>query len=234
VTATTPCTGGSRNWRRGCRWRESGRTGPGRAGGAEAARTDGDYVDAYETYRRSLEEYRRAKDRSEGVEYQADDDMSAEVAGVEKAIEEVGAAPLREATEACEAATEADDPEVAVDRWATALDACHEALALVLRRGEVFDGDPDSLRFQVEWAAQKLVDAHRTVADEARDRGEAAREAGEVATAVEAFDRARDHYESARQVAAEFRSCDPERFERALASLPEDAGADADAVGART
>ncbi len=202
------------------------------AGAAEHARSNGDYFNAYETYGRSLEEYQRALDHSEGVEYQADDDMSAEVAGVEKAVAEVGSAPRREATEACEAATEADDPATAADRWETALDACHEALTLVLRREDVFDGDPDSLRFQVEWTAQKLVEAHRTVADEARDRGETAREAGEAATAAEAYDRARGHYESARQVAAEFRSCDPGRFERALDNLPEDV--DAEAVDARS
>lgn len=190
------------------------------AGAAESARTDGDYLEAYEAYSRSLSEYERATDLSDDVEYQAADDLPNEMAGVEKAVTEVGAAPLREATEACEAATGAE-ARTAVDRWTTALDTCHEALTLVLRREDVFDGDPDSLRFQVEWAAQKLVEAHRTVADEARDRGQAAREAGDAATAVEAYDRARDHYESARQVAAEFRSCDPGRFERALDSLPE-------------
>jgi len=192
------------------------------AGDAESARSEGEYIEAYETYRRSLAEYERAMDRSEGVEYHAADDMDAEVAGVEKAIDEVTGAPLRAATEACETALDADDPETAVDRWETALDACREALTLCLRREDVFDGDPDSLRFQVEWTAQKLVEAHRTVADEARDRGDAARETGDAAAAPEAYDRAREHYESARQVAAEFRSCDPERFERALADLPEE------------
>jgi len=197
------------------------------AGGAEAARSDGDYVEAYEIYQRSRSAYERATELSADVEYHATDDMAAEVAGVEKAIDEVGSAPLREATEACEAATGADDPETAVDRWETALEACHEALTLALRRGDVFDGDPDALRFQVEWAAQKLVAAHETVAETARDRGEAARETGDAATARETLDRARAHYEAARQVAAEFRSCDPERFERALDRLPESVDAEA-------
>ncbi|RXK51520.1 PH domain-containing protein [Halorientalis pallida] len=200
------------------------------AGTAESARTAGDYVEAYETYRRSLDEFERAMERSEGVEYHASDDMAAEVAGVEKAIDEVTGAPLREATEACEAATDATDRETAVDRWERALDVCHEALTLVLRREDVFDGDPDSLRFQVEWTAQKLVEAHRTVAEAARDRGDDARETGDTTTAREAYYRARDHYEAARQVAAEFRSCDPARFERALADLPE--AGDAEAVDA--
>ncbi|MFB6083854.1 MAG: PH domain-containing protein [Halorientalis sp.] len=190
------------------------------AGEAEAARADGDYAEAHEAYRRSRAAYERAIDRSEGVEYQAADDMSAELADVEAAIEAVGAAPLDAATEACAAATGTDDPETAVDRWERALERCHEALVLTLRR-DAFEGDPDALRFQVEWAAQKLVEAHRTVADAARERGESAREAGDGATAREAYGRARDHYESARQVAAEFRSCDPERFERALDELPE-------------
>jgi len=198
------------------------------AGGAEAARSAGDYVEAYETYRRSLSAYERATDLSEDVEYHATDDMAAEAAGVEKAIDEIGAAPLEEATEACEAATRTDDLETAVDRWETALESCHEALTIVLRHGDAFDGDPNALRFQVEWAAQKLVAAHETVAETARDRGEAARETGDGATATEALDRAREHYEAARRVAAEFRSCDPERFERALARLSE--AGDAEAV----
>jgi hypothetical protein len=153
--------------------------------------------------------------------------MDAEVAGVEKAIDEVAGAPLREATEACEAAVESDDPETAVERWETALDACHEALTLVLRHGDVFDGDPDSLRFRVEWAAQRLVAAHRTRAEEARARGDSARESGDVETAREAYDSARAHYEAARGVAAEFRSCDPERIERARDALPDELDADA-------
>lgn len=191
------------------------------AGGAESARGQGDYLEAYETYSRSLSEYRRAMDLSDGVEYHASDDMAAEVAGVEKAISEIGATPLREATEACEAATDTDDPETAVERWETALEACHEALTLVLRHEDVFEGDPDSLRFQVEWAAQKLVGAHRTCGETAETRGDDARGAGDATAAREAYDRAREHYEAARRVAAEFRSCDPAQFERALDALPD-------------
>ncbi|WP_336002468.1 PH domain-containing protein [Halorientalis halophila] len=197
------------------------------AAGAEAARTDGDYLEAYETYDRSLSLYERAMDLSKDVEYHEADDMAAEVAGVEKAITEVGGAPLRSATEACERAVEVADPDAAVDAWRRALEESHETLALVLRHGNVFDGDPEALRFQVEWAAQKLAAAHGERAEQAVDRAESARKDGNAAAADAAYDEAREHYDRARRVAAEFRSPDPEEYERARDELPDDVAVEA-------
>jgi hypothetical protein len=69
---------------------------------------------------------------------------------------------------------------------------------------------------------QKLVEAQRIDGGSAEARGDEARERGDAAAAAEAYDRARDHYRDARRIAAEFRSCDPEGFERALDRLPDD------------
>ncbi|WP_136716227.1 PH domain-containing protein [Halorientalis salina] len=185
---------------------------------AEDARSENDYRRALEDYTTAKDQYERAADLAEDTEYHAVGEIRTELASISTAVSEVRTEPYLRAANACVEALQAESP--APERWANATAVCHETYAL-LRRDERFDGDPDALRFQIEWLVQNRMNAHERAAEEAVARGDDHRENGDAAAAREAYETARDHVEQARDLAGEYRSGEPERYEDALETIGE-------------
>lgn len=204
------------------------------AGGGQAARRDGDYEHAFECFRAAETEYERAIEMASESEYHKVADMESEAGGIDEALSALASEPLERAETACEAAVDADDLRDAVDAWKGALNTTHDALSLSHRYDDGFDGDVDELRFQVEWAVQNLLRAHRNLVDRAEAVGENYEENGDEDSARRAYALGVRNLREARAVASEFRSGSPGEFdddiarlERKHASVVGDDGADA-------
>ncbi|MFB6165134.1 MAG: PH domain-containing protein [Haloarculaceae archaeon] len=182
------------------------------AAAAEQRRRRGDSEGALERYVAAQSQYDRAIALASDGEYFKVEEIREERSAVTQALAQLSAEPLVAAADASITAVQADEP--AVEAWRRALETCHDVAGLLARHGEHFDGDPDALRMQVEWAAGNLLSAHRTAAEQAEARAEECREAGDAASARQAYRAARDHLRRARDVAAEFRTGDPAPFER--------------------
>lgn len=169
---------------------------------AESARSQGNYRQAHDDYAAALDQYERTTALAEETDYHERDEIESEHESVQNAVGQLESEPLREAVNACEAAVESDDPSV--DAWEGALEATHSALAISLRY-ERFDGEPETLRFQVEWAAANLIDARTRRAETAEKRGD---ETADEEAAREAYEQAHNDFAAAHDVASEFRAGD--------------------------
>lgn len=183
---------------------------------AEKARSENDYQAALDAYTTAQDQYERAADLAEDIEYHELEEIQSELAEISTAVSEMETEPLLGVANACAAAIQADEP--APDAWATAMEVCEETLVLFWQTDR-FDGDPDALRFQMEWLVQNRMNAHERAADLAIARGDTRREDGDEVTAQEAYERARDHVGRARDLAREFRSGSPDRYDDALQKI---------------
>lgn len=171
---------------------------------ADRAREAGEFGRAFDAYQSALEGYDRAASLAADAAPQRVEEFEEQKSEVRGALSRIKTGPLVSAMDACETAKVASEPVEAVEAWQDALRKCHDALVLV-HRHDGFDGDYDALRWQVEWAAGNLLDAHERVVDRAESRGDDW--AGEDdAAAAEAYTVALGHAESAASVAGEFRS----------------------------
>ena len=171
---------------------------------AERAREAGEFGRAFDAYQSALEGYDRAASLATEAAPHTAEEFEEEKAAVRGALSRIKTGPLVSAMDACETAQAATNPVEAVEAWQAALRRCHDAVSLV-HGHDGFDGDYDALRWQVEWAAGNLLDAHEGVVARAESRGD--EWAGEDdASAAEAFRVALGHAESAASVAAEFRT----------------------------
>jgi len=167
---------------------------------AESARSQGNYRSAHDDYAAALDQYDRAVALADEIDHHELEDIRAEYESAQGGVAQLESEPLREALDAAETAVESDDQ--GVDAWADALEATHAALAITLRYDR-FDGDPDALRYQVEWTAANLVEARGVRAHDAEQRGDEV--AGTTATR-EAYERAHEELAAAHDVACEFRA----------------------------
>jgi len=191
---------------------------------AEAARAEDELATAVEAYEQALDAYNRIMEMNDGFDSVEVEAVESEAEGVRRAIASLRIQPTVRATDTSQAAVEADADDV--DTWESALEECHEALVLVHRHGNTFQGDPEVLRFQVEWAAGNLIEAHRIRAADAEKRGDERRH-DDPEAARETCERARSHLEDALAVAREFRSGDPAAIEADLNRMNEKLGATA-------
>lgn len=176
---------------------------------------DGEYRSAIAAYKDSIEQYDQAIDRAADIEYEEREELEAAREAVADELDARRSEPIREVRTVCDMALMATDPDNAVWAWQQALDTTHDALSLLLTE-PTFEGDPDALRFQVEWIAQNLLRAHCDAGINAEARGneycmDSAEESGR-----QAYERACDHLEAAKRVANEFRSGDPDEIDPAI------------------
>jgi len=183
---------------------------------AADARSDDDYRAALEAYTTAKTQYERAADLAEDVEFHAVEEIRSKLTDVSKALSEIQTEPLLRAMNACAEAIQADEP--APERWRTAIEVCHQTHG-ILHRDNRFDGDPAALRFQIEWLVQNCLNAHETAAEQAVRAGEEYRERGDDQSGRDAAERAREQLRQARDLAREFRSGSPERYEAALEAV---------------
>ncbi|MFD1585490.1 PH domain-containing protein [Halorientalis brevis] len=183
---------------------------------ATDARGEDDYEAALDAYTTAKSQYERAVDLAAASQNRDAEKLRSELTDVSKAVEEIRTEPLLRAMNACAEAIQADEP--APERWRTAIDVCHDVHG-ILHRDDRFDGDPAALRFQIEWLVQNCLNAHERAAEQAVRAGEEYREQGDDEAGRNAFERAREHLRRARDLAREFRSGVPARYETALETV---------------
>lgn len=177
---------------------------------AEEARRAGDFKTAFEAYRSALEQYDRGESLATDVDHHGIEEFEDRKRAAKRALSQIKTGPLVSAMDACADAQATTDPADAVEAWQVALYRCHDALVLV-HRHDGFHGDYDALRYQVEWVAGRLLDAHESVVARAEARGDEAVDERPDA-AAEAYRLALGHAESALSVAGEFRSGDRDEY----------------------
>ncbi|MDS0221021.1 hypothetical protein NDI54_06635 [Haloarcula sp. S1AR25-5A] len=113
-------------------------------------------------------------------------------------IEDLERSPLRTAVEADNEAVAAEDPEIAADHWAEALEAYREVLELDWGADERrFAGDPEKVRDRLGAVAENLVAARRTVGTDAMEAGDWYADAGQPDAALEEYETARSAFQTA-------------------------------------
>jgi hypothetical protein len=195
---------------------------------AESARSQDDYRQAHDDYAAALDQYERTIALARETDHHELDEIEAEHESAQEAVGELESEPLDEAVDACETAVASDEP--AVDAWEAALEKTHSALAISLRYDR-FDGDPESLRYQVEWAAANLISARQRRAETAEKRGD---ETADEEAGREAYEQAHSDFAAARDVASEFRAGDAEALAASRARVADKAESLGEPLTART
>lgn len=185
---------------------------------AETARGDDDYETALTAYTTAREQYERAAELAEDIEHHEAEEIQTELAEISTAVSEVQTEPLLRAANLCQKAIYAEEP--APESWQDAIEACHETYGL-LHRADRFDGNPDALRFQIEWAVQNCLNARERAAQAALDQGDSHRKSSDDEAANDAYERARQQLRQARDLTREFRSGSPATYESALEAIYE-------------
>ncbi|WP_254278998.1 hypothetical protein [Haloarcula marina] len=175
-----------------------------------------DYEAAYEAYERAREEYDAALalDHTllEGVE-----GIRTERDRLDDIVAQLCQSPLRKAVAADNEAADADDPEVAAERWRDAMR--HYRATLELDWGAEdrrFAGDPAKIRDRLGTVAEYLTSARRNVATDAMRAGDWYRDAEQYPAALEAYEDAIDGFETALATAHD---CYPDAVQHLEADL---------------
>lgn len=106
-------------------------------------------------------------------------------------------------------AEDADDPSEAVPAWASALDHFRAAVSFDWGGALGVERDTDTLREQVEGAAEGLIEARCALAEKLRGQADDARMAGNVDAAADHYEVALSQLAMAESVARELRAGDP-------------------------
>lgn len=120
-----------------------------------------------------------------------------------KELWDLGTLPLERAESALERARAADTPHTALRRWEHALD-CYRGALTAGWGTETFDGDADALRMQVEWLVGRVVGLRCRLADRYESEGEAYRAEGAESVALDRYETAWLHLDSAERLARQY------------------------------
>lgn len=162
------------------------------------------YEDAYEAFTDAREAYRSVLDIY-GLEPDKREAMRDRIGHVDRNLELLASAPLDRAHETRNAAIEATDPEMKLDRWSAAIEQYRTVLELDWGKDHKrFEGDVDQLRDRVAEAVDGVLDTRRDIASDYRDAGDEHIEDGAVGEARAAYSEAMSQLEAAEELAWEF------------------------------
>ena len=171
---------------------------------------------AYEAYEAARAEYDEIFSLpTEAVPELAD--IRTERNRLEAVIEDLEQSPLRTAVAADNEAVAAEDPDVAADRWAEALEAYRDVLELDWGADERrFAGDPEKVRDRLRTVAENRVAARRTVATDAMEAGDWYADASQPDAALAEYETAQAAFKTALAAA---RDCYPDATDHLNAEL---------------
>jgi hypothetical protein len=176
---------------------------------------------AVAAYCRARDHFETARDISATQGFGLEGAIRSETARLERREDTLGELPLHLAEDARAAAEEAEDLEQAVPAWAAALEHYRAALTAGWGTPIDFDGDEETLRMQVEWAAAQLIEARRDLADRLRREGDDHRMAGEALAARDCYEAALSQLGAADRIASELRAGDSDAIADQQATIRE-------------
>jgi tetratricopeptide (TPR) repeat protein len=180
-----------------------------------AWKQDHDFEAAARQYDMAVAEYERALEA--GGQTPTADQLASRLEGARKEREILRIAPMADAKAAWELATEADDPETAAEEWEAALACYREAVTLDWGTGEWgFEVQRDLAQERAIEATDESIDAHVEAGQEWLIAADRIAASGRRTEARQAYERARDHFSNAHDIATELR---PDRVEGLADSL---------------
>lgn len=185
------------------------------AAAQDAWKTDHDFERAAEEYEQGAAEYERALAAAGTVP--PDETLQLRLKGLVKEREVLRAAPMADAKAAREVAMATDDPDEAAAEWETALTCYREAVTLDWgERERGFVVERDRARERAGEATTEAIEAYVEAGETWATAGDKIVRNGREREARQAYDRAEDHFERAREIARELT---PERIDDIAALL---------------
>lgn len=175
----------------------------------EAWKTDHDFERAAEEYEQGAAEYKRALNAEGAV--LSDEMLQLRLKGLIKEREVLRAAPMADAKAAREVALATDDPDEAAAEWETALTCYREAVSLAWGdRERGFVVERKRARERADEATTEAVSSRVEAGEEWVTAGDKIVRNGRHREAKQAYERAAEHFERAREIARELA---PERID---------------------
>ena len=188
-----------------------------------------EYDRAAEVLERTRALHRQAEGQSDAVEradafaFGRQRELNEDLERLRWDLEEVAAEPIRQAHQAVVNAREADDTAAALEHWETAVRRYDRILGLDWwTEAQEATEEIDDARAEREQAVDRLVRTHTELASEQWDEGVRRRDEGDIDRAIECFEDAVTHLESAREFAGEFDHDDVDDIETQLAGIREE------------
>lgn len=173
-------------------------------------RTHQDLLGAREQFEKSL----RIAD-TEG--FWSAPDAEAEIDELDRRLSKLEVQPIQLAEQALERALDSSAPATAADRWENAFERYRDVLEAGWGTTANFDGETDTLRYQLAWLVAKIVTLHEHVARRQETAGDEVSREDE--TAQHHYNEACKHVSRAREYAREYRPGDPDQLDDWLESL---------------
>ncbi len=170
-----------------------------------------DYEQARKVLQRAQSLYETARNRAEAVQrgdafvFGEQRELDHDLDRLAWEIEAVSAEPIRQAHESKILATNAEDPETAVEHWERAFRRYRDVLTLEWSDDERhFAGDREEVEAEMATAAAELVALHRDFARTRWNDGVSHHEDGAVEQALRLYTEAQEHLSRAYELAEEF------------------------------
>ncbi|WP_340099559.1 restriction endonuclease [Salinibaculum salinum] len=172
------------------------------AAAQNAWKADHDFEQAAEEYERGAAEYERALEAEGAIP--SDEALQLRLKGLLKEREVLRVAPMADAKAAREVAMATDDPDEAAAEWETALTCYREAVTLDWgKRERGFVVERDRARERAGEATTEAIDAHIEAGEAWATAGDKIVRNGRERAARQAYERAKDHFQRAGEIARE-------------------------------
>jgi tetratricopeptide (TPR) repeat protein len=184
----------------------------------DAWKRDHDFERAAEEYEHATKEYERAL-AADGTD-PPDEALQLRLKGVIKERAVLRAAPMADARAAREVAKATEDPDEAATEWETALTCYREAVTLDWgERDRTFITDRERAERRAVEATEEALDAHVEAGEEWVAAGDRIVRNGRREQGLLAYERAKEHFERAHEIARELAPKRVDDFEQRLGEL---------------